>query len=450
MLICVVLIGLGSIVYVCYAMSKSARPSDSVTFVFSGAELGCLKPCGCSEGQLGGIGRRDSFLQQLRGYENIIIPIANGNLIQDASPQSQIKVDIGFFALADMGYVAYNIGERDLQLGTVHLTTLSEQSGLPLVNANLYQGTSPAFTPYLLYKARLLSGNTVTIAIVGFISPQHAVYAKNADMQIIEPTVVLETLMPKLIGTADLVVGFLNGMPAEASALQADYPAIELMVVSSESTESVPTSEVPSLLVNTGVKGKAIHSVNVHRQRDGQLHIAESKRHLLDERVPDSQRMIELLTLYQHIIMDEDLTGSTPQQQKSSLKFVGTAACKTCHIDEWTSWKTTKHAHAYHTLEVAGHEEDPECLTCHTIGFGFSGFLSIEETPNYLDVGCENCHGAGSIHVKQQSEVSNAINIDYGTVTEATCLVCHTMKNSPKFDLKVYFPKILHTLEEYQ
>lgn len=447
----IVLMVLIGIVYICQAKSKPNGHKGTVTLVFSGAELGYLEPCGCSEGQLGGIARRDSLLQQLRANENIIVPIANGNLVQDASLQSKIKADIGFFALADMGYIAYNVGERDLQLGTLHLTALSEQNELPLVSANLYQGTSPVFTPYLLHTVQL-SGNVITIAVVGLISPQYAIHAENADMKILEPTTVLETLMPELTRTANLIVFLFNGTPSEASALQTDYPAIALTVVSSESAESVPTSGRPSLLVNTDMKGKAIHSVKVHRLSDGQLHISESQRHLLDERIPDSQRMTELLTLYQQMVIDENLTESTPrQQQKSSSQFVGTATCKTCHIDEWASWKTTKHAHAYHTLEVAGREEDPECLTCHTVGFGFStGFLSIEETPNHPNVGCENCHRAGSTHVKQQSEVSNTTNIGYGIVTETTCLACHTTENSPKFDLKVYSPKIVHTLEGHR
>ena len=83
----------------------------------SGGELGYLKPCGCSEGQVGGISRRDSLLTRFRKQGVSVIPIATGNLILDASRQSEIKADIGFFALMDMGYIAYNVGQHDLQLG---------------------------------------------------------------------------------------------------------------------------------------------------------------------------------------------------------------------------------------------------------------------------------------------------------------------------------------------
>ena len=141
------------------------------------------------------------------------------------------------------------------------------------------------------------------------------------------------------------------------------------------------------------------------------------------------------------MLRTENLTGPTPQKhEETGAHFIGNTACKTCHIDEGSSWKATKHAHAYHTLEVAGHETDPDCLTCHTVGFGFSsGFRSVSETPNHVNVGCESCHGAGNIHVEHPQQKG------YGVVTETTCLKCHTTENSPNFEFDHYFPKIVHT-----
>ena len=67
MFICVALMVLGCVVYVCYALSKPSWHNDTVTLIFSGGELGYLEPCGCSEGQLGGIARRDSSVKCFRG-----------------------------------------------------------------------------------------------------------------------------------------------------------------------------------------------------------------------------------------------------------------------------------------------------------------------------------------------------------------------------------------------
>lgn len=433
-----------AVVYTCHArLSESPVSPSAVTLILSGGEYGYLKPCGCSEGQLGGFARRDSLLTQMQAQSTAVVPIANGNLIADASPQSDVKTDIGFFALADMGYVAYNLGERDLQLGIERFISLSEQTGLPVVSANLYQGKSLVFAPYVFHTLQMPE-EEITIGIVGLISPTYAGYAQAADLHIVTPAAVLETLISELTATADVIVCLFNGPAIEASVIQVNCPIIDVVVVTHESPEGSPSSWPHHQLVNTGIKGTSISSVKIHRNITGQLVVEVSQRHLLDEQIPDSQRMTELLSLYTQMVLAENLAQSLQLQQRGDARFIGTANCQTCHRPEWTSWKKTKHAHAYHTLEVAGHQADPECLTCHTVGFGFStGFLSIEKTPNHLDVGCESCHGAGHVHATYPQEKG------YGAVTESVCLTCHTVENSPQFDMKVYFPHIVHSSEEH-
>lgn len=381
------------------------KQAETVTLFMSGGELGYLKPCGCSEGQVGGISRRDTLLTRFREQGVSVIPIATGNFILDASRQSEIKADIGFFAMRDMGYIAYNVGQHDLQLGVTHLASLSEQNKLPLLSANLYCGTSPVFEPYILHTVDLPEGK-ITIAVIGLISPNHVIFAQNLDLKIVDPQEVIKLLMPKLRETADVIVCLFNGANSEATALQSSFPMLDIVVVSNAKTSVAESSLSTDQFVNTETKGKSIWSVPINRDITGTVVVEKAQRHLLDGKIPDSTRMTQLLELYQEMIAAEDLVESSPQrQQKTGPQFVGNAACKTCHIDEWKSWKETKHAHAYHTLEVAGHETDPECLTCHTVGFGVtSGFVSVEKTPNHVDVGCENCHGAGSTHVEHPEQ----------------------------------------------
>jgi hypothetical protein len=168
---------------------------------------------------------------------------------------------------------------------------------------------------------------------------------------------------------------------------------LDIVVVSNAKTSVAESSSLSTdQFVNTETKGKSIWSVPINRDITGTVVVEKAQRHLLDGKIPDSTRITQLLELYQEMVEAENVAELTPrEQQNTGPKFVGTAACKTCHINEWESWKKTKHAHAYHTLEVAGHETDPECLTCHTVGFGVSsGFISVEKTPNHVDVGCEN------------------------------------------------------------
>ena len=118
--------------------STSMRPATTeslpdFTLVVSGQELGYLEPCGCAEGQIGGFPRRDSVLLQLTSGGKNLLRVANGNLISDAGRQSELKAEIGFTALKEMEYAAFNVGPRDLLLGIEQLNYFSNTSGIPFL-----------------------------------------------------------------------------------------------------------------------------------------------------------------------------------------------------------------------------------------------------------------------------------------------------------------------------
>ena len=81
-------------------------------------------------------------------------------------------------------------------------------------------------------------------------------------------------------------------------------------------------------------------------------------------------------------------------------EYLGTKKCKMCHFKEHRTWKATKHASNFDALK--GDEvKDPDCLKCHTTGYGKpGGFVSVEATPGLKGTGCEGCHGPGSEHIK--------------------------------------------------
>jgi hypothetical protein len=90
--------------------------------------------------------------------------------------------------------------------------------------------------------------------------------------------------------------------------------------------------------------------------------------------------------------------------------FVGSDACKGCHKKAYEIWKKSGHGHAYQTLVKAERpslrQHDPECIVCHTVGFGHTGgFKGAEVTEKLKNVGCESCHGPGSIHAANKNNV---------------------------------------------
>ena len=53
-------------------------------------------------------------------------------------------------------------------------------------------------------------------------------------------------------------------------------------------------------------------------------------------------------------------------------------------------------------------------------------------------MGCESCHGPGSLHVENPSPDTIT-----GKPGEKVCVTCHNPENSPHFDFATYLPRVL-------
>jgi len=124
---------------------------------------------------------------------------------------------------------------------------------------------------------------------------------------------------------------------------------------------------------------------------------------------------------------------------------VGSAACQSCHVAEFATWKEGRHAHAGQTLSDAGKDSEAECLACHTTGFerpgGFPASATLGEHPDLASVGCESCHGPGGDHVKDDvrklgSIVSLGDKCDSCVILQI-CGRCHDSVNDPGFEFEV-------------
>lgn len=83
---------------------------------------------------------------------------------------------------------------------------------------------------------------------------------------------------------------------------------------------------------------------------------------------------------------------------KGQASYVGVEKCAECHADEKKVWDGSPHAHAYATLQKKFVEYNLECVGCHVTGYGKAGGSTVAHVEKLADVGCEVCHGAGSLH----------------------------------------------------
>lgn len=117
-------------------------------------------------------------------------------------------------------------------------------------------------------------------------------------------------------------------------------------------------------------------------------------------------------------------------------EYSGEETCSVCHREQHATWELTKHASAWETLVEHGADRDPECLKCHTVGFGKpGGFDPAKRQTELRGVQCENCHGRGGPH--QSPEFTKA-------GFEPICLTCHDPQHSLQFVFAERLPLVSH------
>jgi hypothetical protein len=128
--------------------------------------------------------------------------------------------------------------------------------------------------------------------------------------------------------------------------------------------------------------------------------------------------------------------------------FIGSESCETCHRQAYDQWKKSKHKTAFETLENARRDQDPDCVSCHVVGFSDKGgFVSKQTSPQFAGVQCENCHGPRKDHVAHPQPISNTGKSKTPHDPNLTgCLTCHVPNHSPAFakDKMKYWESIKH------
>jgi peroxiredoxin len=123
----------------------------------------------------------------------------------------------------------------------------------------------------------------------------------------------------------------------------------------------------------------------------------------------------------------------------SRTGFTGNDACVACHEQEAATWELTSHARAFDTLVTHGQERDPECVSCHVVGFDQPGGFSFANPAVHLEnVGCESCHGRGGPHLSPDFVGEQGY--------AAVCETCHDKKHSLGFEFGSFLPGVSHSM----
>jgi hypothetical protein len=199
------------------------------------------------------------------------------------------------------------------------------------------------------------------------------------------------------------------------------------------------------LVISVGRFGRYIGKLQIQATQGNDDFDFSFEAIAVEEELKPDASLVSLYKDYQHLVKEANLLEEHPRfVLPNGLKYVGSKSCAPCHAYEYKTWSSKAHANAFATLERVGSNYDPECVVCHVVGMDYqSGFITQDKTPQLKDVGCENCHGPGSEHVK-------TVGMTKLTEPKSSCTVCHTPEHSGEYagNEEVFRQKIIHWREQ--
>ncbi len=440
-------------------------------FAVTGQMHGYLEPCGCSDPQYGGVSRRAALLQQLRDRGWDPIPLELGGTLKRSRQQSQFKFQTLLTALRSMKYQALTMGEEELRLGggwllSQHVTDPDDPAGvLGFVSSNVVLFDSPDLGTPIPFK--VIESGGKRIGITSVIDPAIARQVGGlADdgISVSDAGEALTKVKASLLEEkVDLLVLLSHCRLETSKQLAQQHP--EFQIVFSTGPVEEPYVDNPlqigkTTLMVVGHKGKHVGVAGWYPDSADKPVRFEMVK-LDGERFKDPPEMLDLMRFYQDMLKDSNLAETEPAlPHRTGHKFVGSQMCGECHSKAFEKWKETGHGTAFESLRTGRRGipriHDPECIACHVTGWDSqeifryeSGFLNEASTEHLLHVGCENCHGPGSEHVKlindgDEEAANKLMRVTVEQARDSGCYKCHDLDNSPHFDFDSYWKKIEH------
>ncbi len=427
---CFCLVALGAS---CELARQTKRPTGPtsrehvLTVFLTGNELGALKPCGCSGGQLGGFDRRAAILSSVPKQERLIVD--TGSFVNSDGEQDLIKFNTVIRALDLLDYDVVNLTAKDVE--TARNLGLLQNIG-SIFNTISAHRVPDADVPVTFTKQFRVKNENIAVTIAAF-DPESS------------PIEQAQEVFPQPAGSRSvniLVLTHCDAATIESVARHA--PAVDCVICPADSDEPRLWGEpnAKPLVLSVGRYGRYVCRLQVTEPvgTDDRLQLRFDSDPV-GEDLPPEPNLVRLYTDYQQQVKESNLLEKYPRfALPKSLKYVGSESCKTCHQYVYKVWSSKGHARAYATLEEVGSQFDPECVVCHVVGMEYeSGFVSEEQTGHLKNVGCETCHGPGSEHILTMDRA------DIGEPSQS-CLDCHTPEKSTKYagHEQLYREKIRH------
>jgi len=373
-----------------------------------------------------GMARRASAIERYRSELSLLL--GNGIFIPPG-PDTQIRRKIISRVMSLMGYDGVNVTAPLIPLKSVICTNLT-------INGEKLRG-------YLIKRVQA-AGKELKIAVMGLTSeavlPNLEIY--HGEVDVLPADDVLISSLKELRPKSDFIVLLFQGSFEEAKMLSKKVKGYGMVIYSDPSgrlSSLVKNKDLLGgpILIDGGTDPNQVTVVDLKFLRK-KLAEVEVRRIRISRRLPDSPVISSLISLYRQIVTEENLTPEGRFRvgmriYKGASAYVGSDKCRECHQYEFAIWNESKHSKSYEALKGSGSER--VCLRCHSTGVDLSAGLELKRKGE-VSVGCEGCHGPGSLHVSDPDR-----NKYESIFSERICQECHT---DERFDFYKAYQRIRH------
>ncbi len=424
---------------------RKPRAALPLTVLFSCDTQGRLEPCGCFTGQYGGMTRIHTHMQEMSSDHMLRVDV--GDAMPGTEDYRQIQYQFVLKAFAAMQYDALNLGHREIRLSAGELAEL-RKGGTPLVSANVME----AERGELIFPGyRLVERGGYTIAIVGVVDPRGTRDIMGSGLRIAPMQLAIANLLPA-IADADMRVLLAFTDVESLRSLAREFFEFDLVLggkVAQPSQEV--TRENRGVILYTTNEARTLGVVRGEVRPDAGFAMADWDIHLLHDNIAEAPEILAIIDSYRQDIANRPLAIDRLQATEGQVPgvanqatYVGTEACIACHEDAAEIWSKTRHAQAFEALRKRESASDPQCIGCHTIGFGKpSGYRRSMAGAELVNVGCESCHGPGSEHVQQRTAGDGAL-FRFRPLGAGDCKRCHYGEFSRPFAWDDFWPSVAH------
>jgi hypothetical protein len=353
-------------------------------------------------------------------------------------------------AFAAMRYDALNVGGREARFTAAQLRDLKQMSPVPILSANLQDQRTgqPIFDGY-----RIVQRGAFRVGIIGVLDGHGLAEHLGEGLSVGGMEPAIDRCLAALRGKTDLVVLLAFTDEATLAKLAREYFECEVILggrVSQPAQEL--TRENRSLLYFVTNESRALGILRLRLGAGSPVETETNEIRFLRDTIPQDASFRALMQEYRDEVRHTRLAVDDPNNLSAEMvpgvrtvaTYVGSAKCLDCHPSAASVWRASAHAHGFATLAGRKADADPRCIGCHTTGFGTpTGYRREYRADKLVDVGCESCHGPGSLHLRAE-EGDHTVNFTFRPLDAGDCIKCHHGEFSRPFDWNEFWPAVKH------